>query len=518
MVVTLDTIRLLVPELILVLAATYIFVVGTVVRNRTWWMAFAVGAYLIAGWALLRHEGSLWDQFLAGQMFLANGPLAIDLLGHVTRWLALLVGLLFTLMVTRFTTRALTSETLGLLMLLTVGIMLVGRANEMVFLFVALEMISIPTYVLLFLGRNDRINAESAAKYFFLSILASALLLYGFSFLYGLGGTTQLAGSVRHPGIREVVSLGGGQLDATMYPLALILIVAGLGFKVAAVPFHFYAPDVYQGTSNVNAGLLAVAPKIGGIVALVRVVAVAMPSESEFAWQLILVLSVLTMTIGNTCALWQNNIRRLMAFSSIAHAGYMFLGFAVGLAALRAGISVEGIGAMLFYLFVYVLASLGTFAALAALSSPGREVHDVAQLAGLGRQRPVVAAALAVFMFSLAGIPPLAGFWGKFTLLTTAIELAGSQTGSMTTWFIVLAVAAAVNAAVAAAYYLRVVGTMYFSQQPSPLPPTARPAIGASVAMAVCAWLIVTIGIMPGAAVSNARLAGQVAQHEQPQP
>ncbi len=257
----------------------------------------------------------------------------------------------------------------------------------------------------------------------------------------------------------------------TLYLVGMVLVVGGLGFKIAAVPFHFYAPDVYQGTTNTNAGLLAVVPKIAGIVALVRLVSTTLPPDTAIGWQLALVLAIITMTVGNVCALWQRNIRRLLAYSSIAHAGYMLIGFAVGLAAPELG----GIAAMLFYLAVYALASLGTFAALTYLSSQQHEVSDMGELSGLSRAHPWIAGAIAVCMFSMAGIPPLAGFWGKLALFSGAIRLAVADAGSISTWFLLLAIVAALNAATAAAYYLRVIGAMYFRPATSTPPAEGGP-------------------------------------------
>jgi NADH-quinone oxidoreductase subunit N len=277
-----------------------------------------------------------------------------------------------------------------------------------------------------------------------------------------------------------------------------VLVTAGLGFKLTIAPLQFYAPDVYQGTTSANAGLLAVAPKIAAIVGLVRLVIVAMPAVADFAWQLALILAILTMTIGNVCALWQRNVRRLMAYSSIAHGGYLLIGLAAAAAATAAtqGAYRGGITAMLFYVFVYALATMGTFAALAYLSSTRRDLNDVDELAGLARSQPVVAGALAIFMFSLAGVPPLAGFWGKFNLFASAIELATSAPSRLALWFAILAVAGALNAAIAAAYYLRIVAVMYFQSDKHPL--TSAGGRTARFAAVVCAILVIAVGAWPG--------------------
>jgi NADH-quinone oxidoreductase subunit N len=487
-----QTIVTLLPEMILVALATWIYIGSTLTRSRTWWAMFAVATYLVAAFALSQ-------QYPPTEF--RTGPLSADALAYLVRWLALLVGLLFTLIAAGTAGRELAGEYLGTLMLVVVGVMLVASANELVFLFVALELISIPTYVLLFLGRRDRATGEATAKYFFLSILSSAILLYGFSFLYGIAGSTYLPDM--HAALAATDAEPSAKSFLSFAPIALVLIVAGLGFKIAAVPFHFYAPDVYQGTTNANAGLLAVAPKIAGVVALVRLVAYAMPAAGEFAWQLTMVLAMLTMTIGNICALWQQNMRRLMAYSSIAHGGYMLLGLSAGLAAPESG----GLAAMLFYLLVYVLASVGTFAALALLSNEQRELNDVDALAGLARNRPVVAGAIAIFMFSLAGIPPLAGFMGKFALFTSAIRVA---TGTSSLAFTALAIVGAVNAAIAAAYYLRVVSVMYFRAPVKEDHPAD--ASGSWVAMMACAVLVVAVGIVPGPVADHVGFAEESVQ------
>ena len=261
------------------------------------------------------------DSVLSSQENLVADPLARD-----GRWLSLAAGVLLVLMAWDSTGTDQPAEYFGTILLLIAGLMLTAGAGDLVLLFVGLELVSIPTYILLYLGRGDVQSQESAVKYFYLSILSSALFLYGLSFLYGLAGRTDL---------HAIHSRVAGAVDGGFAPLAhaaLILILAGLGFRIAAVPFHFYAPDVYQGTTHANAGLLAVAPKIAGLLALVRLSAAALPGLQGYGWVVVMILAILTMTLGNVTALWQNNLRRLLAYSSIAHAGYMLIGLAVYLA------------------------------------------------------------------------------------------------------------------------------------------------------------------------------------------
>ncbi len=294
--------------------------------------------------------------------------------------------------------------------------------------------------------------------------------------------------------------------------LALVFIFAGLGFRFTIVPFHFYAPDVYQGTTNPNAGLLAVVPKIAALVALVRLAAFAMPGLERLGWQLALALAMVTMTLGNVLALWQTDLRRLMAYSSIAHAGYMLIGLAVAFAVASGAPQAahfDGIGASLFYLMVYSAATAGTFAALVYLGGKQNEVNSVQQLAGLSQIFPKTAALVAIFMFSLTGLPPLAGFWGKFTLFTGAlgVDARDPSGSSLWPWFLALAIVGAVNAAISAAYYLRIVAMMYF--RPPSLAPVARGGSGAACAMVLCALLVVGIGCYPGPLVAEANRAAE---------
>lgn len=515
------TVSLLFPEIILIAMATFIFVAGAFRPEPKWWPTLASVTYILTLFiVLLGIEWRYWET-LVGRQVLVSGPLTLDYLGQLLRPMALILGLLLSLLMGRSSPKELASETAGTLMLAIAGLMFVARANDLVLLFMGLELISIPTYVLLFLGRRDRATGEATAKYFFLSLLSSGLLLYGFSFLYGMGGTTTLTGSGLEPGIREsVASLRGAAESApnlwTLAPIAITLIFAGLGFKLAAVPFHFYAPDVYQGATPSNAALLAVAPKVAGIVALTRLIVAIFPGVA-FAWQLVVIVAVLTMTLGNICALWQKHARRLLGYSSIAHSGYLLIGIAVSLAAETESLRAAGLSATLFYLAAYSVASLGAFAALTHLGETGRSVERIDQLAGIGRTSPLAAGVLAVSMFSFAGIPIFAGFWGKFALFTTALDQAmGTGSGPMRAWFLALAIVGALNAAIGAAYYLRVVGAMFF--QPSTSAPSERGDVGPIAVMVACVVLVLGMGFVPKLAMRSAGLAGQAAQAGASQP
>jgi NADH-quinone oxidoreductase subunit N len=506
--IDLELVQRLLPELLLVIVAVGIFLGGTWQRTQLGWSALAVVAFGFGAMMLLQQPSGVGSD--AG----AWAPIITDPLAYGLRFVALLLGALFSVFSTHSRQQKLYPELLGSLVLVFVGLMLVCSAGDLILLFVGLELISIPTYVLLFIGRDSRASDEAAAKYFFLSLLSSAMMLYGFASLYGLAGDVNLA-SIQ-------ASLQGPEPAAFpgFYPLAVGLIVLGFCFRMAAVPFHFYAPDVYQATTNLNAALLAVVPKIAGVVGLVRVLVVAVPHGSGLAWQLVLILSVLTMTLGNVAALWQTNLRRLLAYSSIAHAGYLLIGLAAALDVAPAASPVRpAVAAMLFYVFVYALATLAAFAGLAYLSRDDRSYSDLSQLAGVGRRYPVIGGVLAIAMFSLMGIPPLAGFWGKFALFRSALEAGLPVEDRADRWFVALSVIGVLNAAIAAAYYLRVVAAIYF--QPVEGESEREPVLGsagAGLVAIVSAVLVVGVGLFTGPVMTQARAASEQLKLDRPAP
>jgi NADH-quinone oxidoreductase subunit N len=519
------TIKLLSPEIVLVAVATFIYLAGAFAKSSFRPLGVALLGLLGASVALLATRDLSREALTATEQAVVSGPIVVDLFGHTARWAILIVGALLVLLTDRPLGERQAAEYTASLLLIVAGLMIAVSANDLVLLFVGLELVSIPTYVVLYLGKRGAAAQEATIKYFFLSVLSSAVLLYGFSFLYGIAGATQIDAIAA--AIREQSSSTGAM--SPFASIALVLILAGLAFRLAAVPFHFYAPDVFHGTSNANAGILATAPKVAGLVVLIRLVAGAMPGMETLAWKVTLAMSLLTMTLGNIVALWQSNLRRLLAYSSIAHAGYMLIGVSVGLGqtslvasgAPGDATAISGAGAALFYLAMYALATLGTFAALTYLGNRDKEVDDVEELAGLGQTHPLMAAAIAVFMFSLAGVPPLAGFWGKFALFTGTIELGAPVSGErseLQRWFLTLAIVAVINAAIAAAYYLRVVATMYFrTPETAAMPVPAHTATetstspAAALAATIALAAVIGLGILPGRGMHSADEAGKSA-------
>jgi NADH-quinone oxidoreductase subunit N len=477
-----DIVFQVLPQTVLGLLAC-LFILGASFGSipRGSWNSWALAGLVAAGCAL---------HFTADAVPLAGTTaVAVDSLSRGFQWGCLIIGGLFVLMARESQAKSETAAEFHALVLLVIcGMMLVSAANELILLFLGLELVSIPTYVLLYLDRRDYAAQEATTKYFLLSILSAALLLYGFAFVYGLTGTTHL--SVARGILTDAYAVAPGLPPtggSVLGVVALVLIFAGLGFKVAAVPFHFYAPDVYQGTTPFNAGLLAVAPKAAGFVAMIRVLSETMVGFEVPAERVAIILAMITMTGGNVLALLQTNVRRLLAYSSIAHAGYMLIGIAVGFweawnpqRSLGGETGLPGgISATLFYLFVYSLASVGLFAVLIYLPRPGRQVEHIDDLTGLGRTQPLLAIAAALFLFSMAGIPPLPGFWGKLSLFMGALNVR-SAPDTLHYGFLALAIVGAINAAIGAAYYLRLVAIMFLQDPISvPQPSGGKPAFAA---------------------------------------
>jgi NADH-quinone oxidoreductase subunit N len=440
---------LIVPEIILLATVCALFLLGPLIvsdageapaglRHR-WGMLTLIA--LVVAWLV-------W--FNGGAIPATGGMFHVDALVWYTRGLSLTGGMLLALVLWNQIDDAHSAEAHACLLSILVGTNLVAAANDLVSLFLALELVSIPTYVILYLPRRDRLSGEATLKYFLLSVFSSALVLYGMSWLYGASGSTSFAA------IREVLSNRTQDADDGMLEIAFALLLAGLSFRITAVPFHFYAPDVFQGTTASNAALLSFVPKIVGFVALLRLIPLCGATVDRTQWVpehstrlLLAILAVATMFVGNLLALRQKHLYRLMAYSSIAHAGYMLIGLAVGDV-----LPVGGREAVLFYLATYGLMTIGVFALLVAAGTGDRPLETDADIRGLSRTQPAIALMLAICLFSLTGLPPTAGFLGKLNLFLAAWS-DSSNIGRLLGAFL------AINAAIGAYYYLRLVALMF---------------------------------------------------------
>lgn len=367
-------------------------------------------------------------------------------------------------------------EFYALILLATVGMMFMASSGDVVPLYLGLELTSIATYVLAGMMREDPASAEASIKYFLNGAAASAILLFGLSLVYGLTGSTNLADIA--------AALGKGEFPTLVMIPALVFILAGFGFKLAAVPFHAWAPDTYQGAPTPLVSFLSVGSKGAAFAGVIRLFVLGL-TPVETNWTVAFaVLALITMTVGNISALWQTDVKRMMAYSSVAQAGYVLVGLAV--------LTRESLGAIMFYLLAYAFMNTGVFAVVIAFSNRTGS-DEITDYRGLGRRSPFLAATLVLFFLSLVGIPLTGGFFAKFYLMQQAI--AGGYT-----W---LAIAMALNSVISVGYYWGVVRRMYL-EGPRVEEPLV-PAPGLSLAVAISAVFTLALGIIPASFLDWAR-------------
>jgi NADH-quinone oxidoreductase subunit N len=358
------------------------------------------------------------------------------------------------------------------------GAMLIAASTDLLLLFLGLELMVLPGYLLAGFHKTDGYSTEGAIKYFLLGSFSSAIFLFGLAFVWGLTGSTRVADIAA-----RLTTLGAGGVSSGL-AMGLAFMTTGVAFKIAAVPFHYWTPDAYQGSPTPVTGYLSVGPKVGAFALILRLFVEALaPLKNQ--WEaIIVVLAALTMTLGNLVALTQNNVKRMLAYSSIAHTGYML----VGLAAYAAG-RMEGLEGLLFYGAAYSFMNLGAFAVVGALQRRAGVTSNLETFAGLGRREPLLGILMTLFLLSLTGIPPTAGFFAKAYVILAAVQAGGPLA--------VLAVIAVLNAAAAAFYYLRVVVYMFMREPQTDAPPLAHSRLlwgGLGVATA----LTIVLGLIPG--------------------
>jgi len=366
-----------------------------------------------------------------------------------------------------------------LVLFATIGMMMMISANDLISLYVGLEMQSLSLYVLAAYDRDNQRATEAGVKYFILGALASGLLLYGSSLVYGFGGTTTF------DGLAAAVQDGTHSLGLM---IGIVFIIAGLAFKVSAVPFHMWTPDVYEGAPTPITAFFSVAPKIAGLCLFLRVLVGPFSNMIEQWQQVIIFISIMSMIWGAVAALAQKNIKRLMAYSSIGHVGYALIGLVVG--------NEEGARGLLVYLLIYLFMNVGTFAVIMSMRVKGKNVEDISDLSGMAKNHPVMAAMLAALMFSMAGIPPLAGFLGKFYIFVAAVN-AG---------FVWLAVVGVLASVIGAVYYIRLIKIMYFDE---PGAAFDAPDKLTGTLVVACGVLMVVLFVVPSSLVNSAQAAAR---------
>jgi NADH-quinone oxidoreductase subunit N len=370
------------------------------------------------------------------------------------------------------------AEFAAILLFAMSGAMLIAASTDLLLLFLGLELMVIPGYLLAGFAKRDALSTEGAIKYFLLGSFSSAILLFGLAFVFGTTGTTRVDEIAA--ALSDIVA--SGSISAGLI-MGLALVTAGVGFKIAAVPFHYWTPDAYQGSPTPVTGYLSVGPKIGAFALILRLFVEALGPLADEWVVMVAILAAVTMTLGNLVALSQDNVKRMLAYSSIAHTGYML----VGLAAYAAG-EIQGLQGLIYYGAAYAFMNLGAFAVVAALQKRQGILSNLETFAGLGRREPLLALLMTLFLLSLTGIPPTAGFFAKALVILSAVEAGGPMT--------ILAVIAVLNAAAAAFYYLRVVVYM-FMREPAAEVPSFHHGRLLRVGLVVALVGTVLLGVLP---------------------
>jgi NADH-quinone oxidoreductase subunit N len=452
------------PELVLTGGALLVLVADVLLGRQRGTALAAITLFVLAATA------AALVPFRDVHTVVANGLLAVDRFALFFKIVFLIAAAITVLMSIRYLEieGASPGEYYFLVLCATLGMMIMAGGIDLISIFIGLETMAVSFYILAgFMKPNQRSN-EAAVKYFLLGAFSLGILLYGMSLMYGLSGTTNL---------RAMATTFATQPRDARLVLAVILIAAGVGFKIAAVPFHMWAPDVYEGAPTPITAFLSVGSKAASFAMLLRLFVEGLPSMSADWQQLFWVLSVVTMTAGNIAAVTQTNVKRLLAYSSIAHAGYVLIGVVAGTS--------RGITAMLVYLFIYAFMQLGAFAVIVVLHRRDAIGDELKDFSGLSFRNPVAAFAMLLFMLSLGGIPPTAGFMGKFWLFGAAID-------AQCYW---LAVIGVLNSAISLYYYVRIVVFMYIKRDVSGSEPTTSPALGVVLALTIAGTLV--LGVYP---------------------
>lgn len=424
----------------------------------------AVISLFVAGFFIVRSWGLDLGYF--------GGRLSLDPLALLLMAVFVLVAAFVLLMSLEYAPRRDINlgQLCGLLLLAVSGLMIMVSSTDWLVVFLGLEVLSVASYALTGLRRNDRASSEAAAKYFLMGSFAGAFFVFGLAILFGTSGDLSFAASL--------VGRGGPGALPVASAFGLGLIMVAFFFKIAIVPFHMWAPDVYEGAPTPITTFLTVAPKAAGLAILLRVLA-PLPGRGGAASllvQAVAVAAVLTMFVGNLAALRQTNVKRLLAYSAIAHSGYLLIAVVAG----------DGPG-LVFYLIAYMFMNAGAFGVLAALSGKGEEHTSLSDLSGLGRRQPWLAASLALFLLSLAGFPPTAGFLAKFYIFSAAVA----------NGYVLLAIAAVLASLVSVAYYLKVIVAMYMRDAESePVLDRENPAL--YLVIFLCLFGVVQLGLWPG--------------------
>jgi NADH-quinone oxidoreductase subunit N len=492
---------LLLPELIIGSVATLVMLVDAFARPRQRWLTGGISLIGLALGAIA--SVWMWTRFVPnGKSF--NGMIVFDemRLGFTLIFLFISAVTILISMVWVEGEALPAGEFHSLLLFATVGMMLMASGGDLVIIFLGLEILSIATYVMAGFRRTDLRSNESSLKYFILGSFSSAFLLYGIALIYGATATTTgLAGTTN-------IGLIAERLDQAQYPALLFagaaMLLVGFGFKVATAPFHVWTPDVYEGAPTPVTAFMAAGPKAAGFASFLRVFIFGFPfvatvagastaSQIHTAWlSALFLLSILTMTIGNVAAIVQSNVKRMLAYSSIAHAGYALIGFVAAGASSDLAQRNEALAAVTFYMLTYAVMNLGVFAVVTLISRSNDRRTEIEDYNGIGFRAPALAFALSLFLLSLLGMPLTAGFMGKIMVFRAALDVA--KTDSRFYWLVVIGV---INSAISAYYYLRLIIVMFFRERTSEW---LSPRVPASLTLAIILTVlgVFYLGLFPG--------------------
>ncbi len=476
----------LIPELILILAGCALLLTGVTAPPK-WRRWIPLGALVSVIFAALLLSLQTWSS--THDFGRIGGGLYLDPLAGYTRITALILGVLLIMVAWQQPAEGESGEYFAMMLFSLAGLMLTGLADNLVILFLALELVSIPTYVLVTLSRTNSRSVEAGTKYFYLGAMSAAIMAFGMSYLYGATGSASLSDAI------APLALPGSPGYAVA-SVGLVLTVAGFMFKIAAVPLHFYIADVYQGGAGPVAGFLGFVPKLAGFVAIFKVIALTRWVGPDALYWTLWIVAALSMTVGNVLALMQTNVRRMLAYSGVAHSGYMLVGVLAGPDVLGIGGLRDGASAVLYYAVVYGIANLGAFALLSLLRVRGEPAETLRDIAGLLRRHPALAMLMALIMLTLLGMPPTPGFWGKMALFGSALSAAATQETPSANWTIALVVIAGVNSAIGAAYYLRVTAAVLLYENDRPA--TAAPYELQRAGAVACGFLLLIFTLQPG--------------------
>ena len=454
------------PEIILV-ATAFVIIFVELFAPKRWRLGIPIICFagLLAGFYAV---GSLWGETI----FAFGESVTSDNFALFFKFIFLLGALLVTLISVDYLKREgiYHAEYFFLILLSTVGMMIMASSLDLISIFLGLEVMSIALYVLAGFNRTDPRSNEASLKYFLIGAFASGFLLYGIALLYGNFHTTNLG---------EIFALLSGQESLSIIGLiGMVLVLIGFFFKVAFVPFHMWVPDVYQGAPTSVTAFMSAGPKAAGFAVLLRIVIYAFNTSSPEFTNLLWIVAVVTMSVGNIVAIAQNNLKRMLAYSSIAHAGYVLVAVVAG--------GPAGTSAAMFYLLVYTLMNVGAFSILIVFGKRGEDNLNFSDYAGLASKYPLGALAMTLFMLSLAGIPPTAGFVGKFYVFSAAVSQG----------YVTLAVIGVLNSLISVYYYIRVVVVMYMSAKPAEKFHFTY-SVPAIIALIIAAWGTLQLGILP---------------------